>query len=237
MEPENELSTDKGAPAASRSVQRVRPRHWPKAGVEVAAGLINMKGDSMLARRMIAIAILLLALEGMVLFPLSASPRNQQVKHTDRNEEWVRPTFHGIRVGESTTGDVLRTFGKPKWKGGVQDLVVPSDKQGEIQYEYSAVPDIDGDITIYFGKRTGVVSAILVYPKQMTRADVITKFGSEFEESNEKLGPCPTARERKVVAGYHVEYGALLVYRKLGVYVDIKKDGTAFLVAYVRSCR
>ena len=169
------------------------------------------------------------------LLPIFA--RQQPITHKVGNEEWTRAAFHGIRVGKSTSADVIRTFGKPKWKGGVQELVVSSDKHGEVQYEYSAVPDVDGDMKIYFGKRSGVVSAILVYPKQMTRAEIITKFGADFEESNEKLGPCPTAREKEVVSGYHVEYGVLLVYRKLGLYVDIKKDGTAFLIAYLRSCR
>ena len=90
---------------------------------------------------------------------------------------------------------------------------------------------------IYFGRRSGVISAILLYPKHMTRADAIARFGTDFEESNEKLGPCPTARERKIVEQYHVEYGMLLVYRKLGLYVDVKKDGTAFLIAYLVRCR
>ena len=191
----------------------------------------------MLITRMIATAVLLLALAGAASFPLSASTGRRQVRHTDRNEGWAQPTFHGIVVGKSTGADVIRTFGKPKWKGGVQELIVPSDTDGELQYQYSAVPDLDADMMVYFRKRTGVISAILLYPKHMTRADVITKFGNEFEESNEKLGPCPTDRERKTVAQYHVEYGTLLVYRKLGLYVDIKKDGTAFMMAYVRSCR
>jgi hypothetical protein len=181
--------------------------------------------------------LLLIAFSGTLVFHSSAAAGNQQRKHPDGNEDWVQPTFHGLLVGKSTTSDVIRTFGKPKWKGGVQELVVPSDKEGEMQYEYSAVPGIDGDMKIYFGKRSGVVTAILLYPKQMTRADVIMKFGPDFEQSNEKLGPCPTARERKLVEQYHVEYGELLVYRKLGLYVDIKKDGTAFLIAYVRACR
>jgi len=185
-----------------------------------------------------AIAFLLpmIALAGTVVFPESAAGY-PQAKPAGANEDWVAPTFHGLVVGKSTGEDVIRVFGKPKWKGGVQDLIVPSDKDGELQYQYSAVPDLDADMMVYFRKRSGVISAILLYPKHMTRADVIAKFGSEFEESNEKLGPCPTDRERKIVAQYHQEYGTLLVYRKLGLYVDIKKDGTAFLIAYVRSCR
>lgn len=188
----------------------------------------------MLVRRMTLSTLLFVALS---MLPFSASGRHQQLKTVDGSEDWVQPTFHGLRVGKSTTSDVISAFGKPAWKGGVEELVVPSDKEGEIQYQYPAVPDVDGYMEIYFGKRTGVVTAILLYPKHMTRADALAKFGTDFEESNEKLGPCPTARERKTVAQYHTEYGVLLVYRKLGLYVDIKKDGTAFLIAYLKSCR
>src|SRR5262249_49368107 len=107
-----------------------------------------------------ACLLLLIAFSGTLVFHGSAAAGNQQRKHAGGNEDWVQPTFHGLLVGKSTTGDVIRTFGKPKWKGGVQELVVPSDKGGEIQYEYSAVPGMDGDMKIYFGKRSGVVTAI-----------------------------------------------------------------------------
>ena len=188
-------------------------------------------------RRIMPGTMFLVTLAASVSVPLSGASGHQQAKHNDANEAWAAPTFHGLTIGKSNTTDVLRTFGKPSWKGGVQEIVIPSDKEGEIQYQYSSVPDVDGSLEIICGKRSGVVTAILLYPKHMTRGDAISKFGSEFEESNEKLGPCPTASERKTVAQYHVEYGVLLVYRKLGLYVDIKKDGTAFLIAYLIRCR
>jgi hypothetical protein len=170
------------------------------------------------------------------LFPLSGAAAYPQARHTDANEEWGQATFHGLVVGKSTAADVLRTFGKPSWKGGVQELIVPSDKE-EIQYQYNGVADVNGDVYVVLGKRSRVVTAILFYPKKMTHDDVIAKFGSGYEESNVKLGPCPTSRERKIVAGYHQEYSTLLVYRKLGLAVDINKDGSAFLVEYLIRCR
>jgi hypothetical protein len=185
----------------------------------------------------VACFLLFITLSPAALFPPSAVAGYSQARHTDANEEWAQPTFHGLVVGKSTAADVVREFGKPKWKGGVQDLVVPSDKQGEIQYQYSAVPDVNGDVYVVLGKRSGVVTAILFYPKKMTHDDVIAKFGSDYEESNVKLGPCPTSRERKIVAGYHQEYSTLLVYRKLGLAVDINQDGSAFLVEYLIRCR
>jgi hypothetical protein len=185
----------------------------------------------------IACLLPFLALAGNALLPLSAAAGHQQGKPADVNRNWGQATFHGLVVGKSTSADVIREFGKPKWKGGVQELVVPSDKDGELQYQYSSPSDVNGDVYVYFRRRTGVVSAILFYPKSMTRADAIAQFGSDFEESNEKLGPCPTAQERKAVEQYHIDYGVLLVYRRLGLYVDIKKDGSAFLISYVRSCR
>ena len=179
----------------------------------------------------------LLAFAGTAALPLSAADGRQQGKPADANQNWGQATFHGLVVGKSTSADVIREFGKPKWRGGVQELVVPSDRDGETQYQYSAPSDVNGDVYVYFRRHTGVITAILFYPKSMSRADAIAQFGSDFEESNEKLGPCPTAQERKVVEQYHIEYGVLLVYRRLGLYVDIKKDGSAFLISYVRSCR
>ena len=190
--------------------------------------------------RMILNTLLLGALAGIVMFPQSAASGHQQPKPPEGNEQWVPGTFHGIRVGKSTSEDVIRAFGKPDGKGEVKELVVPSDKDGEIEYQYLAAPGVDGYLEIIFGKRSGVVTAILLYPEEMTRADAITKFGADFEESDGKLGPCPSARERKLFAQYHNDYGVLLVYRKLGLYVaigDIKKDDTVLLIAYLRSCR
>src|SRR5262249_38621312 len=143
--------------------------------------------------------LLLTALTGTALFPPSAAAGQQKGTHTEGKEAWGQATFHGLVVGKSTTADVIREFGKPKSKGGVQELVVHSDKDGETQYQYSSPSDINGDVYVYFRRRTGVVSAILFYPKSMTRADAIAQFGSDSEESNEKLGPCPTAQERKAV--------------------------------------
>jgi hypothetical protein len=179
-----------------------------------------------------------IALAGPGLSPLSAAAGQQRLKPSATNQDWGQPTFHGLVVGKSTAADVIRTFGKPSWKGGVGELVLPSDKEGEIQYEYSAAPAVDGSLQIIFGKRSGVVTAILLYPKKMTHADIMAKFGSDFEESNAKLGPCPTARERKTVARYHEEYSTLLVYRKLGLCVLINQDdGSAFEIEYLIRCR
>ena len=92
----------------------------------------------------IACLLLLIVFAGTAVFPEPAAGY-QQANHTGANEDWAQPTFHGLAVGKSTSTDVIRTFGKPKWKGGVQELIVPSDKEGEIQYQYSAVPDLDGE--------------------------------------------------------------------------------------------
>src|SRR5215510_16167714 len=72
----------------------------------------------------IACCLLLIALAGTAVWPEPAAGY-QQVKHSGANEDWVQPTFHGLVVGKSTAADVIRVFGKPKWKGGVQEVNVP----------------------------------------------------------------------------------------------------------------
>jgi hypothetical protein len=103
------------------------------------------------------------------------------------------------------------------------------------------IPNTLSFMVIIFGKGSGVVAAILVFPEgEMTRADAITKFGADFEKSNAKLGPCPTAQERKLFAQEHTDYNEMLVYRRLGLYViigDMKKDDAVGVIAYVGSCR
>jgi hypothetical protein len=172
---------------------------------------------------------------------LCGSMRQRQAKPSNVDNAWALPTFHGLHIGVSTTQDVLRVFGKPDSKGPSFDTLLESDKEGEIEYEYSKVPDIDGDVDVLFSKRTGVLSAILVYPKHMTRAEAITDFGSDFEESNNKLGACPTARERelvrKAIERDHQKTNPVLLYPKLGVYVDLNDDGTVHIIAYQKTCR
>jgi len=191
----------------------------------------------MLAKRLVIGAMMMMALLGTGMFTFSAASKDPKVRRAAPNEDWGRATFHGLVVGKSRAADVIRTFGKPSWKGGVEEQILASDKEGEMQYQYSAARGVEGYLEIIFGKRSGVVTAILLYPKKMTRADVITNFGSNFEESNVKLGPCPTARELKTVAQNHQDYSALLVFRKLGLCVNINQDGSAFLVEYLIHCR
>ena len=88
----------------------------------------------------------LLALAGTAPLPISAADRRQQGKPADTNQNWGQATFHGLVVGKSTSADVIREFGKPKWRGGVKELVVPSDREGETQYQYSAPSDVNGDV-------------------------------------------------------------------------------------------
>jgi hypothetical protein len=83
--------------------------------------------------RMIPNTLLLGALAGIIMFAQSAASGHQRPKPSEGNERWVPATFHGIRVGKSTSEDVIRTFGKPDGKDEVEELVVPSDKDGEVE--------------------------------------------------------------------------------------------------------
>jgi len=168
---------------------------------------------------------------------LSAPTRRPQTTSSNVNKSWMLPTFHGLQVGKSTTQDVLRVFGKPDSKGPSYDSLLESDKDGEILYEYSKGPDGDGNVDVLFGKRTGVLSAIMVYPKHMTRAEAITQFGSDFEESNNRLGACPTATERKAFEREHPKTNPVLLYPKLGLYIDVNDDGTVHIISYQKTCR
>jgi len=190
-----------------------------------------------LGGRGIAGLLALLAFAGSGLIPLSASARQQRLKAADANQQWGRSQFHGLVLGKSTSGDVIRAFGKPSWKGGVGELELRSDKEGEMQYEYSTAPGVDGYMRVIFGKRSGVVTVILQYPKHMTHADIIANFGSDFEKGIAEIGPCPTAQERRTAKQSHDTRNTFLIYRKLGVCVEVNEDGSAFLIEYMVRCR
>jgi len=185
----------------------------------------------------IAFLFAFIAFVGAALLPLSGSARQQRLKPADANEQWGPSQFHGLVLGKSTSADVIRAFGKPSWKGGVGELELRSDKEGEMQYEYSTAPGVDGYMRVIFGKRSGVVTVILQYPKHMTRADITAQFGSDVETGIAEMGPCPTAQERKTAKRFHHTLSTLLIYRKLGLWVDLNEDGSAFLVEYTARCR
>jgi hypothetical protein len=192
--------------------------------------------EPMLGRGLLISAILIMSIGGTQLCALSAGTEAPPPE-PGANQEWGQASFHGLVVGQSKPTDVLRVLGKPKWKGGVEEPLVPSDKE-ETQYRYEPAPQaLNGDVIVYFGKPSGLVTGILFYPKHMTRAGVLKQFGGDFEVSNTGLGPCPTDKERRALAGHESEYGEILVYRKLGLYINIDGDSSVYYVAFVRSCR
>ena len=64
------------------------------------------------------------------------------------------------------------------------------------------IPNTLSFMVIIFGKGSGVVAAILVFPEgEMTRADAITKFGADFEKSNKTRALPDCSREKAFRAG------------------------------------
>ena len=189
-----------------------------------------MRKASMMMMTLIALAITAQS-------ALYASTGRRQTKSSTNNNAWKLPAFHGLRFGASSAQDLIAVFGKPTYKQEVEETIVESDRDGEIEYEYRYIADAGGEVLVYFGKRSGMLSAILVYPKHMTRADALAQFGTDFRESNAKLGACPTEKERKLAAQDRGVYEPALIYPQLGLYITIGDGELVHQIAYQRSCR
>jgi hypothetical protein len=90
-----------------------------------------------------------------------------------RSRVWTPAVYHGLVVGKSTRGQVLKVLGKPTSTGNVADTYTPY-----LGYEVS--DPVPGTLMVVIPDR--IVTEIYLYPKQrLTRQEAIDKFGLDYQ--------------------------------------------------------
>ena len=113
------------------------------------------------------------------------------------NLVWQPANYHGIRVGKSTSSDVIRLFGKP------QHTYSPEDEYDNpiptlVSYSYNDLVGFQGRTIFTMKKRDRIVFEVLLYPsyKRKLYSDwMVSQFGNEYIKRIHQ--PCPRGKEPK----------------------------------------
>ncbi len=138
--------------------------------------------------------------------------------------DWVPGTFEGIKIGISDVKLIVKLWGNPIWEGDAEEKVFSKDEDEETLLEYKNVANIEGQISVTIGKKTGVVKAIAVYPdSKPSFEDIVLKYGENFLLRDSDEGICNTEKiqENKKLEPNSMKQPIFLVYPTKGMYVSI----------------
>jgi hypothetical protein len=97
---------------------------------------------------------------------------------------WAPAVYHGLVVGKSTRGEVLKTLGKPTSKGIVADSNTP-------YIGYGVTDPVPGTLMVIISR--GVLRKMYLYPKpHVTIKDAIAKFGPDYQIARYSIDGCLT---------------------------------------------
>lgn len=177
----------------------------------------------------------------------SASPRNtnttgQKTPNTSDLRQWIAPPYLGLKLGQSTEDDVRRLFGKPidESPNRDEDKVFNKDAENEIVLDYENPNGANGSVVVILGKKTKIVKAISIYPKdKITMQEAISKFGSGFFQVESWSSICIGKEQKPGILDESMSVPFALVYPNLGLAVDIRKNSNEFTVGridYMMKC-
>lgn len=157
----------------------------------------------------------------------SASPTRQTAR------EWRVATYRGLTVGKSTSADMLRVFGKPHWSGPPGDQT-KDDPDPEVWNEYEDVGDFPGKLTVVVDKRSGVILAIDLDPRNLSKKQAIEYFGDDYIVTRYAHDDCLGNGESAPV--YESPDGPILdiEYRERGIAVSIGYGERVDTISYVK---
>lgn len=157
----------------------------------------------------------------------SASPTRQA------GREWHAATYRGLTVGKSTSADMLRVFGKPHWSGPPGDQA-KSDPDPEVWNEYEDGGEFPGKLTVVVDKRRGVILAIDLDPRNLSKKQAIEYFGDDYIVTRYAHDDCLGNGESAPV--YESPDGPItdIEYRERGIALDIGYGDRVNTISYVK---
>ncbi len=101
---------------------------------------------------------------------------------TSNSKLWSAAKYHDLVVGSSTQNDVLRVLGKPKAVGKEQDTGAPT-------MTWIVTDPVPGTLVVYTKK--GILDGMILTPKKdLTKAEILRLFGSEFRVVRYAMDDC-----------------------------------------------
>jgi hypothetical protein len=150
-----------------------------------------------------------------------------------RGRDWHAANYRGLRVGKSTSADMLRVLGKPHWSGPPGDQT-KDDPNPEVWNEYEAGGDYPGKLTVVVDKRSRIIQRIDLYPKELSKEQAIKHFGDGYITTRYDFDECLSDGESAPM--YESPNGQFvsIEYRDRGVAVSIGPGERVDTISYVK---
>src|SRR5829696_4479911 len=151
----------------------------------------------------------------------NAAPRDDEI--------WNPATYNKITVGTSNQFDVVRAFGKPVR----EDFAGPQDGN-EVWYIYDKGGQFPGQFTVIVEKESGIVTAMILNPMDLTRKDVIEKLGNDYVTTRYDF--CPGFDEAEAAPVFQAPNGSAtyVEYRSRGIAVLVDEGGEVYDIRYLK---
>jgi len=159
----------------------------------------------------------------------------QPTPNSEKQIKWMPATYKGITLGKSKYKDVKKLFGEPRWEGQNEDNLFETDSEFEIllQYPSDVVGKEAADIVI--GEKTKTVKSISFSYPEMTRSEIVEKFGFDYFEIGTGDSLCIKENQKRGKSEQKIQYPTL-VYPEKGMIVVLKENGEVISIGYLYKC-
>lgn len=156
--------------------------------------------------------------------PLAKSQRD--------NREWHVATYQGLKMGESTRADAVRSLGKPQRKDAPADQA-KNDPNPEEWYIYENLREFPGTATVFIDKKSGVITGIELYPTNLTKQAAIKHFGDDYIVTRYNFDECQGGEESAPL--YESPKGEIemIEYRDRGIAIAYNYRNEVDHISYV----
>ena len=150
------------------------------------------------------------------------------------NQKWRAATFQSLILGKSTRADMLRVFGKPVWSGDPQGQT-KADPNPVTWNSYDTSGEFPGELTVEVEKRSGVIPSIYLYPKRLSKAQLIERFGGGYIITKYAFDECLGNGESAPIYECVCPASDLdfVEYREKGIAVSLSYDDNVNDIRYV----
>jgi hypothetical protein len=155
---------------------------------------------------------------------LSNTSLNREVK-----PPWQAASYRGLTAGKSTKADMLEIFGKPPR----EDSFDNDPDADQIWYFYDNVGEFPGEFTVAVDKQNGLVVMMFQQLINVSREDVIERFGKGYEVTRYDF--CSGFDYAESAPVYESERGSapFMEYRSKGIAVLLDDFGVVQEVSYL----
>ena len=146
---------------------------------------------------------------------------------------WRASTYRGLTVGKSKRANMLRVLGRPQWSGSPGDQS-PGDPDPEIWHEYEKGVEFEGKLTVVVKKRSGIISRIDLYPKELSKDAALKHFGEGYRETKYAFDNCLDDGESAPI--YESADGQItyLEYRERGIALVLNERNKVEHISFVK---